>query len=79
MVGTRLSHKRVATMANHKRRPARTMATPPRPLHIDPALLATIRAAYPVARDWTDTQITAGCVALALTMATRRIGTVHTD
>ena len=65
--------------ARQHARKRRTMITPPRPVHIDAALLATIRAAYPVARDWTDTQITAGCVALALTMATRRIGTVHTD
>ena len=57
-------------MADRKRgRPPRTIGPPPRPVPVDAALLHTIRAVYPVTRDWTDAQVTAGCLAMTLRLA----------
>jgi hypothetical protein len=69
-----LSH--VSTMADRKRRP-RTLWPPPVTIPVDTRLLAVVRATHPTTRDWTDAQVTAACLALALRLP--RIGTVHTD
>ena len=63
-------------MADQKRRP-RTLRAPPATVHVSQQLLDTIRAQYPVTRDWTDAQVTAGCLAMVLRLP--RLGTVHTD
>ena len=65
-------------MADRKRgRPPHTTWPPPIAIPVDTALLNTIRATYPVTRDWTDAEVTAGCLAMVLRLP--RIGTVHTD
>jgi hypothetical protein len=42
-------------------------------------LLEQVRATYPVARDWTDNQVAAACVALALKTGRPRTGLVHSE
>lgn len=63
--------------AKRKRRPA-TIAKPPAIVPIDATLLDVVRARYPVARDWTDAELAAGCLAMAIKQPPR-IGLVHTD
>lgn len=53
----------------HAKRPPRRAASHPRTVHIDSALLDTARAALPPARDWTDAQVTAACVAATIKRA----------
>lgn len=50
---------------------------PPVPVAVPLPLLEAARAAYPAARDWTDAQVAAACVALAIRLAVPRNGLVH--
>ena len=55
-----------------RRKPARPAPAqpPPATVAVPVALLDAVRAANPAARDMTDTQVTAGCMALAVKLAT---------
>ena len=64
-------------MAKRKRHPPRTTGPPPVTIPVDTRLLAVVRATHPITRNWTDAQVTAGCLALAIRLP--RLGTVHTD
>lgn len=56
-----------------RRKPARPAPAqpPPATVTIPMPLLDAVRAALPTARDWTDAQLAAGCLALAVKLATQ--------
>lgn len=68
-------------MTGSKAARARKTTSGPRPVTVTlhRPLLDAVRAAYPTARTWTDNQIAAACVAMALTRTPPRNGLVHTD
>lgn len=61
------------------RRKRKPPAAPPKPamVPVHPVLLDTVRATIPATWDWTDAQLTAACLALAIRRP--RIGLVHSD
>lgn len=42
-------------------------------------LIEAVRAAYPVARDWSDSQVAAACIAMALRWPVQRVGLEHSE
>ena len=51
----------------------------PTAVRVHLTLIEAVRARYPVARDWSDSQVAAACIAMALAVPVQRTGHVHSE